>query len=108
MERGWPSSGILAFREKGQEFGGGQHGNRGTDEVRGIAGDDGVEAGFYGAGDLQEDDVGVEQDVHFTCFLMSSSSRIARHSSSVGAGPSVLRIPSRSLSEPFRGGGVPG
>ena len=49
-----------------------------------------------------EDNIGVEQDPHLRCFLISSSSRIARHSSSLGDGLLVLRTPSRSFNDPCR------
>ncbi len=46
-------SSIGGFRESGEEFGRGQNHDRGTSEVAGVAGDDGVEAAFDGAGNLQ-------------------------------------------------------
>jgi hypothetical protein len=53
MRRGWSSSGIIAFRDLGQQLGWGQDGDGGTGEVRRVAGDDGVEAGEGRARDLE-------------------------------------------------------
>ena len=45
--------GMGSFRDPGEEVGGGHHRDRRTDKAFEVAGDDGIEPGFHGAGDLQ-------------------------------------------------------
>src|SRR5438874_2337305 len=53
MRRGRSASGIIAFRDLGQQFGGGQNRNRRSGEALRVAGDDGVEVGEDRARDLE-------------------------------------------------------